>query len=672
MTATGIVTSGIVLLLAIAVWALARRGREGLSRQVYGAALFVTFVMLMTAAAALLSGGGAQTMALPFGLPGTGVHLRIDGLSAFFLVVVNLGGAVSALYGIGYGEHEKLPGRVLPFFPSFIAAMNLVVMADDAFTFLVAWEMMSLTSWAMVMSNEDPGTDRAGLIYFVMASFSAVMLLFAFGLMAGQDGGYAFGAIRASGSLSLWKGAVVLTLVLLGAGSKAGVFPLHVWLPLAHPAAPSHVSALMSGVMTKVAVYGAIRILFDLAGSSVQWWWAAPVLIVAAITTLMGVLYALMQHDLKRLLAYHTVENIGIIFIGIGVALAFKANGMMAGAALAMTAAILHVFNHSLFKSLLFLGSGAVLHATGERDIDHLGGLIHKMPVTAFLFLAGSAAISALPPLNGFVSEWLTFQSILASPVLLQDSLRFLIPVVGGILALSAALAAACFVKAFGVTFLGLPRTPAAERARETDGYSLLAMAILAAGCLLVGVFPSLAAQAIQPAVDFVTGAMLPAQGHGPAPLSLTPFASGRSSYNGMIILIFLLISGGLTAWAIHRFASREMRRGDAWDCGTPGVGPVAQYTAASFSQPIRRVFGTYFFAAREEVDMPKPGEMRPARFAVRMMDPAWRFIFTPLSAALDFIVSRIDILQRLTIRRFLMLVFVWVVILLIVVAAWH
>jgi formate hydrogenlyase subunit 3/multisubunit Na+/H+ antiporter MnhD subunit len=244
--------------------------------------------------------------------------------------------------------------------------------------------------------------------------------------------------------------------------------PLHAWLPLAHPAAPSHVSALMSGVMTKVAVYGFIRIVFDLVGEP-AWWSSLIVLALAGATTVLGVLYALMQHDLKRLLAYHTVENIGIIYIGLGLALAFKAYAMDFAAALALTAALLHVFNHSIFKSLLFFGAGAVLGATGERDMEHLGGLIHRMPQTAFVFLVGCVAISALPPLNGFVSEWLTFQAILLSPQLPAWGLKFLIPAVGALLALSAALAAACFVKAFGVSFLGRPRTPAAANAQETD-----------------------------------------------------------------------------------------------------------------------------------------------------------------------------------------------------------
>ena len=275
--------------------------------------------------------------------------------------------------------------------------------------------------------------------------------------------------------------------------------PLHVWLPLAHPAAPSHVSALMSGVMTKVAVYGFVRIVFDLLGPP-DWWWSMVVLALGGITAVMGVLYALMQHDLKRLLAYHTVENIGIIFIGLGLSLAFKAHGMTFAAALALTAALLHVFNHSVFKSLLFFGAGAVLTATGERDMEHLGGLIHRMPQTAFVFLVGCVAISALPPLNGFVSEWLTFQAILLSPQLPSWGLKFLVPAVGALLALSAALAAACFVKAFGVTFLGRPARRLPSRGHETDRFSLAAMFSLAALCLVAGILPGLFIDALAPA----------------------------------------------------------------------------------------------------------------------------------------------------------------------------
>ncbi|MBN9278400.1 MAG: hypothetical protein J0I57_12340, partial [Hyphomicrobium sp.] len=389
--------------------------------------------------------------------------------------------------------------------------MNLVLVADDAFTFLVAWEFMSLSSWALVLAHHhDRENARAGYIYILMASFGTFALLLAFGLLAGPSGQYAFGDIRGMTHAG-WLEGLVLVLALVGAGSKAGLVPLHVWLPLAHPAAPSHVSALMSGVMTKVAIYGFIRIVFDLLGPP-SWWWSLPVLGLASATAVLGVLYALMQRDLKRLLAYSTVENVGIVFIGLGLALAFMANNMAGPAALAFTAALFHAFNHSLFKSLMFFGAGAVLTATGARDIEKLGGLILRMPQTAFVFLGGVLAISALPPLNGFVSEWLMFQAVLLSPDLPQWGLKLSVPAVGAMLALAAALSAACFVRAFGIAFLGRPRTPEAAEAAEVDTASRASMFVLLALCLIAGVLPGLLIDAIAPTVAGQIGQSMPAQ----------------------------------------------------------------------------------------------------------------------------------------------------------------
>jgi NADH:ubiquinone oxidoreductase subunit 5 (subunit L)/multisubunit Na+/H+ antiporter MnhA subunit len=467
-----------------------------------------------------------------------------------------------------------------------------------------------------------------------------------------------------------FSAGLVLLLTLAGAGSKAGLVPLHVWLPLAHPAAPSHVSALMSGVMTKVAVYGFIRIMFDLVDEP-PWWSSLLVLALAGITTVLGVLYALMQHDLKRLLAYHTVENIGIIFIGLGLALAFRTANMGLLAALALTAALFHVLNHSIFKSLLFFGAGAVLTATGERNMEHLGGLIHRMPKTALAFLIGCAAISALPPLNGFVSEWLTFQAILASPQLPQWGLRFLIPAVGALLALSAALAAACFVKAYGVTFLGRPRTLAAEGAKEVDQYSIAAMAILAGLCFVAGVLPGPVIDLLSPVIQSLVGARMPVQTFLPW-ASIVPIAESRSSYNGLIILLFLATSGIVTAMFIHRYATRATRRTAIWDCGYPDPSTATQYTSSSFAMPIRRVFGTTVFDVRERIDMPQPGEARAARYHVKVFDPAWRLIFGPIARAVGRSSTTLNQLQFLTIRRYLTLVFGTLVLLLMLVAGWR
>jgi formate hydrogenlyase subunit 3/multisubunit Na+/H+ antiporter MnhD subunit len=661
----------IAALLATGVCGVAAARYKAATAAVYAVALLASAAALFVGASFLLHGGArAEALTLPLGLPWLGAHFRIDALAALFLVVANLGGLTASLYGLGYGRHEEAPARVLPFFPAFLAGMNLVVLADDAFTFLFSWEFMSLSSWALVMAHHRrPGNAAAGYVYLLMASFGTLALLLAFGLLAGSAGGYAFASIR-SATASAEVSAVVLALVLLGAGSKAGLVPLHVWLPLAHPAAPSHVSALMSGVMTKVAVYGFARIVLDLLGPPL-WWWGALVVLLGGITAVLGVLHALMEHDLKRLLAYHTVENIGIIFIGLGLALAFEANAMPAAAALGLTAALFHVFNHSVFKSLLFYGAGAVLTATGERDMEKLGGLIHRMPYTAFAFLVGSAAISALPPFNGFASEWLTFQAILLSPALPQWLLKFLVPAVGAMLALSAALAAACFVKAFGITFLGRPRTEAARTAGEVDAASLVAMYALVALCLIAGILPAWFIDALASVTHALVGDSLPSR-QGLEWLTIVPIEESRSSYNGLLLFAFIAVSAGLAAEVIHRWASHLTRKSDPWDCGFPDASPATQYTAGSFSQPIRRVFGTVVFRAREDVDLPAPGDSRAARLHVELRDLLWETLYLPAAALVGFAAEKLNRVQFMTIRGYLTLVFAALVVLLAILAIWQ
>jgi hydrogenase-4 component B len=657
-------------LLALALLAVAlSRSRDAIT-VVYGITFAICVLALFGSLRWLLTQGiNASELTLPIGLPWLGSHFRMDALASFFLIVVNLGGAAASLYGLGYGRHDPTPQRVLPFFPAFLAGMNLVVLADDAFSYLLCWEFMSLVSWALVMADHrEPKNAKAGYIYLVMASFGTLALLLAFGLLAGPAGDYGFPAIRAA-QHTPYIASLVLILMLVGAGSKAGLVPLHVWLPLAHPAAPSHVSALMSGVMTKVAVYGFIRVIFDLLGPP-DWPGSVIVLFIGSITAVMGILYALMENDLKRLLAYSTIENIGIIFVGLGLALAFQANGLKLAAALAFTAALFHVLNHSFFKSLLFFGAGAVLTSTGEREMDQLGGLIHRMPFTSFFVLVGCVAISALPPFNGFVSEWLVFQAVLQSPDLPQWALKIMVPAVGAMLALAAALAAACFVKAFGLTFLGRPRSIAAGSASEVDRYSLSAMFFLATMCLLAGILPGLVIDALSPIAAEMLGARMPVQ-LNEAWLSIVPIAESQSSYNGLLVMVFITISASLAVYFIHRFASHSLRRGPAWGCGFSDPTPATQYSAGSFAQPIRRVFGTLVFHARDHVDMPAPGDVRPARLRIELHDLIWERMYQPIAGAVAVSSERLNRLQFLTIRRYLSLVFATLVILLLVLAIW-
>jgi hydrogenase-4 component B len=661
------VLSCVVALIGLGALA-AFMGRSVLTRPaVYGACCVACVATAGLAAGSLMTTGAE--LALPLGLPWVGAHFRLDPLADFFLLVVDLGGAAASLYAIGYGRHESEPRRVLPFVPAFIAGMNLVVIAADAYTFLFAWELMSLTSWALVVAHHRSQDNmRSGYVYLVMASFGTLALLLAFGLLAGPDGGYAFAVIRA-GQHAPVRAALVLALVLLGAGSKAGLVPLHVWLPLAHPAAPSHVSALMSGVMTKVAVYAFVRIVFDLLGPP-AWWWSVPVVTIGAVTAAMGVLYALMERDLKKILAYSTIENIGIIFLGLGLSLAFQGNGLRAAAALAVTAAFFHVFNHMLFKSVLFFGAGTISVATGELNIERLGGLIGRMPYSAGAVLMACMAISALPPFNGFVSEWLTFQTILISPQLPQWSLKLLIPAAGALLALSAALAAACFVRVFGITYLGRPRSAAAGQAREADGWSLGVMFGLAGLCLAAGLLPGLVIDALGPVVLSVTGGRMPPQ-LGLRWLSIVPVAHRNSSYDGLLVFLFVAAASALAAAGIHRFASRAARRAPAWDCGYPNLGPLTQYSAASLAQPLRRVFGPLVFGTHETVEMPLPGETGPARIRKFRHDPVWAALYAPVVGVTGWASGLMNHMQFLTIRRYLSLVFVALVVLLLLLPLW-
>jgi len=636
---------------------------------------------LIGAAAALLAivgladGSVDQAIVVPLGPPGASIRLGLDALSRFFLFVVNLGVVPACIFGWGYeraherGGHSR-SGPTAPLLPLFIAGMNLVPLADDGLTFLIGWEVMSITSWLLVLSeHREEGTLRAARVYMIMAGFGAACLVPAFGLLAANAGDLGFAAIRAAPPSPLVAG-VVAVLVLLGAGSKAGVVPLHVWLPLAHPAAPAHVSALMSGVMTKVALYGLIRVLFDLAGPPAPWW-GGVVTGLGALTAVVGVLRTMIEDDVKRLLAYSTVENIGVAMMGLGLALIFRAEGESRICALALTAALLHILNHSLFKSLLFQGTGAIVIATGTRDLSRLGGLARVMPTTSVLTLFGCAAVAALPPLNGFVGEWLLFQAVLNGPTLDSWVMKVEVAVVAAAAALAAALAAACFVRYFGAAFLGRARSYRAREAREVGRSMLLGMMIPAALCVVIGVLPMPFLRALGPVVWRLGGTDLFRGEAGGAWFHVEPAAALGNAYNGALILAAVVVGAGLTVWAIHRFASDRARRSVAWGCGHVEADPDGrfQYSASGLGQPIRRAMGTTALGAREIVDMPDPGDNRPATLEVATRDPAWTLLIDPVVRAVEFLADRVNFLQGLSIRRHLTLMFGALVLLLVVAA---
>ncbi len=661
------------MFLMLAIGGCMTNRRPVLIAPLYALTALACLIGLVAALGTLLvaDAGTVSRLVLPVGLPDVQSHLRIDGLAALFLAVVNLGGIAAAVYGIGYDAHTSQPARVMAPFPVFLAGMNLVPLADDAFTLLVGWELMSVASWLLVLTSHAQAENRrAALVYLAMAAFGALALLMAFGALAGTGGGYTFDAMRGATPSPAVATLAALAL-LLGAGSKAGLAPLHVWLPLAHPAAPSHVSALMSGAMTKVALYVLMRGLLELAGTP-QWWWGGLLAIIGGLTAALGALQSLTQNDTKTLLAYSTIENIGVIAAALGLAIAFKGSGQPLQAGLALTAALFHALNHSLFKSLLFLGAGAVQHGAGTRDLDRLGGLIHRLRWTAPLVLIGCLAISAVPPLNGFASEWLVFQSVLDTTGLAHWEMKFAAPVVGALLALAAALAAAGFVRFFGVAFLGRPRDPATADAREVAPSMLSAMAGLAALCLAFGAWPGIP---LAPLVRIAT-TLVDASGSTSALfdgraawLAVAPHGDVTAIYSGLVAALGLAALTGITIGIASSVSSSRVRRGPAWDCGFPDPMPTTQYSASSTSQPLRRIFGSVVLAARDRVDMPPAGDPGPARFASTLRDPAWHYLFDPLIGLLNRATDRLNRLQFLAIRVYLSLMFAALIGLLIVVA---
>lgn len=527
------------------------------------------------------------------------IHLEFDALAGVFLLALGAAGAAASVYAIGYQAHrEGGLDRSAAAYPVFIASMALVFGSDDAFAFLFAWEIMALSS-ALLVVGRDPSASaaRAGYVYIAVTHVATAALIVGFGILAAAAGSTRFDAFDAAAAgLSPAMRDIVFLLLLVGFATKAGAIPLHGWLPMAHPVAPSHVSALMSGVMIKAGVFGVVRFGIELLGPGPEWW-GLLVLAIGVASAVLGVLYALMEHDLKRLLAFHSVENIGIIFIGLGIALLASGDGVAALAAIALSAALFHTLNHALFKSVLFLAAGSIQTAVGTRDLNALGGLARTMPVTALAFGIGAAAISGLPPLNGFASEWLTFQGLIGaggegalSPVARSAALL----AVGG-LGLTAALAVACFVKATGMGFLALPRSSAAAAARETARTMGLGMAGLAAACVGVGLLAGPVSAVIAPIADVVVGAD-PGQAAGPAGLAV-PVVGMDAVYAAAPLGIVLAAVASVTWFVSVR--RRKTRLAPTWTCG---IEPEAsfEYTATSYAKLIRLYYGPVLRPARE------------------------------------------------------------------------
>ncbi|MDR3413942.1 MAG: hydrogenase 4 subunit B [Formivibrio sp.] len=632
----------------------------------------VAAVLELGASVGTLMAGAEFNWSLPSGMPFVHYGVRLDPLSAYFNLALSALAACVALYSASYLRHgapSRAPGLFCCFFNLLLMSLTLVFTASNVVFFLIAWELVVVTSYFLVVTDhESTEVRRGGLLYILMSRGGTGLLFIGFLLISNFAGSMEFQSMHGVGAkLPPALGGAAFLLLFFGFGVKAGIIPLHIWLPAAHPVAPSNVSALMSGIVIKTGIYGMARVFFDFYGD-IPVWAGMLVLGVGVVSALLGVLYALMEHDLKRLLAYHSIENIGIILIGFGSALLFRSFGHPQLAALALIAGLFHTLNHGLFKCLLFLGAGSVVQGTGTRNMEEMGGLIRRMPRTALYFLIGAIAISGLPPLNGFVSEWLTYQALLAGFGATQTITRIAFPIAGAMLALTAALAAACFVKAFGITFLALPRSQNAERATEAPRSMRSGMAALAIACIVLGLgatwFIPIFASITQNAFGVQISQQVVA-GNG---LLITPGAVHNGSVSPLILASMLVVLT-LVPFALWFVLGRKSSRvsGPSWDCGLPGLTAENEYTATAFSKPLRMIFGALFRPRREilaEFDV-SPYYPKAIHFESEIEPTFETHFYEPLWAGIQSIAARMRKIQMGSIHAYLAYIFVTLILLL-------
>jgi formate hydrogenlyase subunit 3/multisubunit Na+/H+ antiporter MnhD subunit len=599
--------------------------------------------------------GHAQVAVLPIGLPSLPFHLRLDDLAAYFLLVIGAASAGISVFAAGYfrkGEGTP-PGLLCLEYHVFLASMVGVVLADDAYAFMVMWETMALASYFLVTANHRvPEVRSAGYLYITMARVGAIAILLCFGVLQANTGDYTFANMRAQTLTPFWA-SIGFLLAVFGFGAKAGVVPLHVWLPEAHPAAPSPVSALMSGVMLNTAIYGLLRVSFDLLHIRL-WWWGALLLALGLVTALYGVIFSAVQTDMKRLLAYSSIENMGLLFVGIGLTLLFAGYDMRPMAALSLTATLYHVASHAFFKSLLFVGTGSVLHATAERSLGKLGGLLRTMPWVGTFTLVGVLASAGLPPLGGFVSEWLLLQSFLFTPGLPVPLLTMLIPVVAALIALVAALAGYTMVKFFGVIFLGQPREEKLAHAHDAGRFERFGMGWLVAGCVALGLLPVWFIDLIDPVTHQLVNAGLAARIAGSSWL-LAPTSVEQASYGPVIVLLGILASFALAFLLVRWLYHGRLRRSIPWGCGFPWGTSRMQDTAEGFGQPIRQIFEPFFRMQRE---LPTPFDEQP-HYRVTVDDHFWYWLYLPIADLANTLARLVGLLQQGRIAVYLLYSFV-------------
>jgi hydrogenase-4 component B len=657
--------AALAIRIAAAALALLAWRRHGAARVLaFGGAAAASAVTALAAARVLASGSADRGVLFVHRASGLSLCYSVDALSAWFLLVLSVLAAPIAVYSIGYLADPLLRERsafIGAAFNVLLAAVELVFGAGDAITFLFAWELMTLSNAALVTTeHERRASRRAAFLYLVMSHVGTGCLIAGFITAAAATGSLSFASLF-SGALATAPGRDALfALFFIGFGVKAGIIPLHVWLPEAHPAAPSSISALMSAVIIKSGIYGIVRVCaFGLGTPRLSW----GVLVVAlgGVSASLGVLYALMQHDLKRLLAYHSIENIGIILLGLGAGMMGLAYGRTEVAAIGVAASLYHVLNHAVFKGLLFLGAGGVVMSTGTRQIEEYGGLLRRMPWTGLFFLVGAMAISGLPPLNGFVSEWLTFQAFLfGSRSATEPLLHFLFPVGGALLALTTALAAACFVKAFGISFLALPRTAGAAEAHEVGAVMLVPQAFLAALCVALGLFPG----AVLNAVGGVVASLPGLDGTAGAAVSRYAIASGAGYFDRLVPITFAaVVVAALALAALLARGVAAVRRVPTWGCG--GVLTAAtEYTATAFSKPLMMIFRAVYRPTRTVEALAEVSPYFPSEVRYRAhIEPTFeRYVYAPLLRGVLRVADGLKVLQAGSLHAYLAYVIALVV----------
>ncbi len=587
-----------------------------------------------------------------------------DALSGLFILIISILVFSVSIYSIGYTRGMEKKGLMGLLFNLFVLSMYGVVLSRNIITFLILWETMSIVSYFLVTFERDDKSAKAGLVYAVMTHIGTAFIIVLFLLLYSYSKSTDFSDMKAMASnIPQDVKNIVFIFSIIGFGTKAGIVPIHTWLPRAHPAAPSNISSLMSGVMIKTGIYGFLRVGMDILGNGPEWW-GITILIIGAISSVLGVMYALMEHDMKRLLAYHSVENIGIILLGLGASLMFKSNGLYTLSAIALIAGLYHTMNHAVFKGLLFLGAGSVMHATHTKNMEDMGGLIKSMPYTGLFFLVGSVSICALPPFNGFVSEWLTYQSLLLGFKNPSIAAKIISPLGGAALALTGALAAACFVKAFGISFLGMPRSSHAQDAEEASPPMISGMAILGFLCLVLGIFPGTVSNIIAPVSFIITGSY------------------GMPSYSGFIFVNensaglspqFLLITMVIMAIAVLVFiytvgGKRKITIADSWDCGIPSLTPRMQYSATAFTKPIRMIFKRIYLPRRDlSVSyIVKPFFVKSIRYSGEITPFFERYLYEPGVNLIHRIAVKVRLLQSGSLQLYLGYILITLILLLV------